>query len=45
MHLKNLFLEHLFLEHDPECLNLDFNKWYRLPWYSMHFTIQIDEYF
>ena len=24
----------LFLEFGPECLNLDFNKCYRLPWPS-----------
>ena len=42
MHHKNLFLEHLFLELGLECLNIDFNKWYRLPWPSNAFTVQSD---
>ena len=32
MHQKNLFLEL-----GPECLNLDFNRWYLLPWHSNAF--------
>ena len=31
---KNLFLVTSILELGPEFLNLDLNKWYRLPWHS-----------
>ena len=37
MHQKNLLLVTSILELRPECLNLNSDMWYRLPWHSNAF--------